>query len=335
MTRPRVFITQPVAQSAIDRIAAIADITVNPDSSRILPKVDLVEAVRNCEILFCLLHDTVDNEVIAANPQLRAIASQAITPDRIDVESATRSGIPVTVVPPMVTDASADIAFALLLAVARRVVEGDAAVRKGVFPGSQSAYLLGSDVTGKTIGLIGGKGRIGQAVARRARGFDMRVLYYGPHQLPADEEERIGFEYCAFDDLIAQSDFVSLHAALRPETRHLVGEREFKLMKPTAFFINTARGPIVDEAALARALEAGEIAGAGLDVFEHEPEIEPALLTMPNVVLAPHLGSAARDVRERMANKVVDNIIAIVEGRTPPNCVNPETLRQPMQQSVG
>ena len=334
MTRPRVFITQPVAQSAIVRIAAIADITVNPDSSRILPKAELIEAVRNCEILYCLLHDTVDHAVIAANPRLRAIASQAITPDRIDVKSATRLGIPVTVVPPIVTDASADIAFALLLAVARRVVEGTALVRKGVFPGSQSAYLLGSDVTGKTIGLIGGKGRIGQAVARRARGFDMRVLYCGPHRLPEDEEKTIGFEFCPFDDLIAQSDFVSLHAALLPETRHLVGEREFRRMKPTAFFINTARGAIVDEAALARALETGEIAGAGLDVFEHEPEIEPALLTLPNVVLTPHLGSAARDVRERMANKVVDNIVAIIEGRTPPDCVNPETLAAPLSQSV-
>ena len=326
MTRPRVFVTQPVAQSAIERIAAIADITVNPDSSRILPKAELIEAVRNCDILFCLLHDTVDDAVIAANPQLRAIASQAITPDRIDLKSATRHGIPVTVVPPMVTEASADIAFALLLAVARRVVEATALVREGGFPGAQSAYLLGSDVTGKTIGLIGGKGRIGQAVARRARGFDMRVLYFGPHRLPADEEKEIGFEFCPFDDLLAQSDFVSLHAALRPETRHLVGEREFKRMKPTAFFINTARGPIVDEAALARALEAGEIAGAGLDVFEHEPDVEPALLTMPNVDLTPHLGSAAHDVRERMANKVVDNIVAIIEGRTPPNCANPEML---------
>jgi len=334
MTRPRVFITQPVAESAIDRIAAIADIKVNPDSSRILPKADLIKAVRSCDILYCLLHDTIDHAVIAANPRLRAIASQAITPDRIDLETATRFGIPVTVVPPMVTEASADIAFALLLAVARRVVEGTALVREGVFPGAQSAYLLGSDVTGKTIGLIGGKGRIGQAVARRARGFDMRVLYCGPHRLPADEENGIGFEFCPFDDLIAQSDFVSLHAALRPETHHLVGEREFRRMKPTAFFINTARGPIVDEAALVRALEAGEIAGAGLDVFEHEPEIEPALLTLPNVVLTPHLGSAARDVRERMANKVVDNIEAIIEGRTPPNCVNPETLRATMRQPV-
>lgn len=330
MTRPRIFITQPVAESAIERIAAIADVTVNPDASRILPKAALIEAVRNADILYCLLHDIVDQEVLAANPRLRAIASQTITPDSIDLQYATRFGIPVTVVPPIITDATADITFALLLAVARRVVEGDALVRKGVFPGSQSAFVLGSDVTGKTIGLIGGKGRIGQAVARRARGFDMRVLYCGPHQLPAAEEKTIGFEYCTFDDLIAQSDFVSLHAALRPETRHLVGEREFKRMKPTAFFINTARGPIVDEAALARALEAGEIAGAGLDVFEREPEVEPALLTMPNVVLTPHLGSAARDVRETMANKVVDNIVAIVEGRTPPNCVNPETLGAPI-----
>ncbi|HSG95381.1 MAG TPA: NAD(P)-dependent oxidoreductase, partial [Afifellaceae bacterium] len=184
---------------------------------------------------------------------------------------------------------------------------------------------LGGDVSGKTIGLIGGKGRIGQATARRARGFDMRVLYWGPRRLPVEEEKKVGFDYCGFDDLLAQSDFVSLHAALLPETRHLIGDREFKLMKPTAYFINTARGPIVDEAAMARALAAGEIAGAGLDVFENEPAVEPALLTLPNVVLTPHLGSAAREARENMANLVADNIIAIIEGRTPPNCVNPET----------
>jgi len=326
MAGPRVFVAQPVAESALDRLAGIADVTVNPDASRILPRADLITAVRNTDILYCLLHDTVDREVMTANPGLKAVASQSITPDRIDVAAATELGIPVTVVPAVVTEATADIAFALLLAVARRIVEGDALVRAGGFPGAQSACLLGADVAGKTIGLVGGKGRIGQAVARRAHGFAMRVLYWGPRRLPKDEERAAGLEYMDFDDLLRTSDFVSLHAAMRPETHHLISTREFALMKPTAFIINTARGPVIDERALVRALEAGEIAGAGLDVFENEPAVEPGLLEMNNVVLTPHLGSAAHDVREGMAHRVVDNIIALIEGRTPPNCVNPEVL---------
>lgn len=326
MTRPKTFITQPVADSAVERIAAVSDVTINPDASRILSHDKIVEAVRNTDILYCLLHDRIDREILAANPDLRAVAAQAITPDEIDIEAASEFGIPVTVVPRMVTDATADIAIALLLAVARRIVEGNALIRNGIFPGSQSAYLLGSDVTGKTIGLIGGKGRIGRAVARRARGFDMNILYWGPRRMPAEEEQAASMEYCEFETLLKYSDFVSVHAALSPETYHLFGEREFQLMKPTAFLINTARGPIVDEQALVDALQANMIAGAGLDAHEHEPNVNPALLGMPNVVMTPHLGSAARDVRERMANRVADNIVSIIEGRMPPDCVNPGVL---------
>ena len=326
MARARVFVTQPVASSALDRLKPLAEVTVNPDASHILPRDRLIEGMKTTDILYCLLHDTIDREVMSAKPGLRAIASQSITPDRIDVAAATELGIPVTVVPAVVTEATADIAFALLLAVARRIVEGDALVRAGGFPGAQSAHLLGGDVSGKTIGLIGGKGRIGQAVARRAHGFAMRVLYWGPRRLPEDEEQAAGLEYIDFDDLLRGSDFVSLHAAMRPETHHLMSDREFGLMKPTAYIVNTARGPIIDEKALVRALQAGEIAGAGLDVFENEPHVEPELLRMKNVVLAPHLGSAAHDVREGMAHRVVDNIIALIEGKTPPNCVNPEVL---------
>ena len=326
MARARVFVTQPVASSALDRLKPLAEVTVNPDASHILPRDRLIEGMKTTDILYCLLHDTIDREVMSAKPGLRAIASQSITPDRIDVAAATELGIPVTVVPAVVTEATADIAFALLLAVARRIVEGDALVRAGGFPGAQSAHLLGGDVSGKTIGLIGGKGRIGQAVARRAHGYAQREHYWGPRPLPEDEEQAAGLEYIDFDDLLRGSDFVSLHAAMRPETHHLMSDREFGLMKPTAYIVNTARGPIIDEKALVRALQAGEIAGAGLDVFENEPHVEPELLRMKNVVLAPHLGSAAHDVREGMAHRVVDNIIALIEGKTPPNCVNPEVL---------
>lgn len=327
MTRPRVFVTQPVAASAIDRLRAVADVSVNPDSLHIVSKEELIVAVRAADILFCLLHDRVDRDVIAAGARLRAIASMKITPSDIDVAAATERRIPVTVIAPIVTEATADIHFALLLAVARRVVEGDRLVRAGVFPGAQSAHLLGAWVHGKVIGLIGGGGRIGKAVAKRAQGFSMRTLYWTPRRKPASEEREAGLTYVPYDQLLSESDFVSVHAPLTPETRHLIGEREFRLMKPTAFLINTARGPIVDEQALVRALTERRIAGAGLDVFENEPRVEAALLTMHNVVLTPHLGSAVRELRESMANVVVDNIMAVLEGRRPPNCWNPEIYK--------
>jgi glyoxylate reductase len=324
MSRPRIFITQPVAQSAIARLQGVAAVDFNPVSVHIPTKDEMLAAVRQHDILFCLLQDRVDAEVIAANPGLRMIASMKITPSDIDVAAATARRIPVTVIPPVVTEATADIHFALLLAVARRLVEGDRLVRAGVFPGSQSSHLEGAGVWGKTIGLIGGGGRIGRAVARRALGFSMRVLYWAPRRKPETDERAAGISYVPFDQLLAESDFVSMHAPLTPETRHLMGAREFALMKPTAFFVNTARGAVVDEAALARALAERRIAGAGLDVFEHEPHVEPALLAMQNVVLTPHLGSAVRELRESMAHIVVDNILAVLEGKQPPNCWNPE-----------
>lgn len=325
MRQPRVFVTQPIARSALDRLNAVALVDMNPDASRVMSKRSLIAAARKCDILFTKLHDTVDCEVIAANPNLRAIASQSITPDNTDVAEATKRGISVTVVPPIVTDATADIHFGLMLAVARRVVEGDRLVRSGGFPGGQSDFLAGAGVSGKTIGLVGGGGRIGQATARRARGFDMRVIYWGPRR-NLEAERAIPMEYVEFDDLLRQADFVSVHSPMRPETRHQIGAREFALMKPTAFVVNTARGPIVDEAALVSALKNKQIAGAGLDVFEHEPKVTAALLKMPNVVVTPHLGSAVVEVRETMENIVVDNILALLKGQRPPNLVNPEVL---------
>jgi glyoxylate reductase len=230
------------------------------------------------------------------------------------------------VIAPIVTEATADIHFALLLAVARRVLEGDRLVRAGIFPGAQSAHLLGAWVHGRTIGLIGGGGRIGRAVAKRAQGFSMRTLYWTPRRKPESEERAAGLTFAPLDELLRESDFVSLHSPLNGGTHHQIGARELGLMKKTAFIVNTARGPIVDEAALVRALKAKRIAGAGLDVFEHEPKMNAELKRMKNVVLEPHLGSATLEVREEMANIVVDNIEALLDGRTPPNCVNPEVL---------
>lgn len=325
--RPRIFITQPVAESAVARLRAVADVEMNPDTLHIATRDELLERVPQLDILFCLLHDKVDRDIIAAGKRLRAIASMKITPSDIDVAEATARRIPVTVIAPIVTEATADIHFALLLAVARRVVEGDRLVRAGLFPGAQSAHLLGAWVHGKTIGLIGGGGRIGRAVAKRAQGFSMRTLYWTPRRKPESEERTAGLEYVPYDRLLAESDFVSVHAPLNAETRHLVGERELRLMKPTAFLVNTARGPIVDEKALVRALKEKRIAGAGLDVFENEPKVEPELLAMQNVVLTPHLGSAVMELRESMANVVADNILAVLEGKRPPNCWNAEIYK--------
>ena len=325
--RARIFVTQPVARSAIERLRTVAEVDFNPDPVHIPDQKEMLAAVRAHDILFCLLHDRVDAEAIAANPGLRMIASMKITPSDIDVAAASARRIPISVIPPIVTEATADLHFALLLAVARRVVQGDRLVRAGVFPGAQSSHLEGAGVAGKVIGLVGGGGRIGRAVARRAQGFSMRTIYWTPRRKPEAEEREAGIEYVPMDRLLAESDFVSIHAPLDPQTRHLIGERELRLMKPTAFIVNTARGPIIDEATLARVLAEGRIAGAGLDVFEHEPKVEPALLAMPNVVLTPHLGSAVGELRQSMAHVVVDNILAVLDGKQPPNCWNPEIYR--------
>lgn len=322
----RIFVTQPVYESALARLRAIADVTSNPDARQVLPRDRLIDGVRGCDILFSLLHDRIDREVITANPKLRAIASMSITPDNIDVAAATARRIPVTVVPALAVESTADTHFALLLAVARRVVEGDRLVRRGIFPGSQANYLLGSGAYGKTIGLVGGRGRIGRAVAARAKGFAMGILYCGPRPMEKAAEEALGAVHVPLDRLLAEADFVSLHPRLTDETRHMIDARALALMKPTAFLINTARGAVVDEAALIKALTEKRIAGAGLDVFEDEPDVDPALTRLPNVTLTPHLGSAVFEVREAMANAVVDNIVALLEGRRPPNIVNPEVL---------
>jgi len=324
--KPRVFVTQPIADSAIKRLRALGSVKVFPDDSRIVPHRTLIAAVRKADILFCLLHDKIDRAVIAANPKLRHIAAQSISPSNIDVAEATKRSIAVTVVPPVTTEATADLNFGLMLAVARRMMEGDRLVRAGKFPGGQSRHLLGSIVHGRTIGLIGGGGLIGKAVARRARGFSMRVLYWTPRRKPESEERESGLTFVPLDELLRESDFVSLHSPLNTQTRHQIGAREIGLMKKTAFLINTARGAIVDEAALVRALRSKKIAGAGLDVFEHEPKVHPELKRLKNVVLAPHLGSATVEVREQMANIVVDNIEALLGGRVPPDCVNPQVL---------
>jgi glyoxylate reductase len=323
----KIFVTQPIPEKALTRLRELAEIELNPDPLHIITKPELMAALKRNQYLFCLLHDRVDAEVINSGQSLKLIASMAITPAGVDVAAATARRIPVTTIPPLVTEATADIHWALLLAVARRVVEADRALRSGVFPGGQSMRFMGSEVHGKNLGIVG-LGAIGEAVARRATGFGMRILYTKRRRLDEAREATLGVEYRSLDDLLRESDFVSVNAALSPETVHLIGDRELSLMRPSAYLVNTARGPIVDEKALVRALEQKRIAGAALDVYEHEPMVEPGLIDLPNVVLTPHLGSAALDTRERIADIVVENIAAVIEGRRPPNLYNPDIYRK-------
>ena len=325
MTRPRVLISQPIAPRALERLRSFAEVEMGEDASRIMPRAELLERIPRADALLHLMHDVVDAEMIAAGKKLKVIASMSIHPATLDISAATTRKIPVTTIPAIVTEATADLNFALILAVARRLVEGDVALRRGIFPGSQSHHFAGHAVYGKTLGIVG-MGRIGAAVARRARGFGMSVLYNRRKRLPEAGERELGVSFASLDDLLAKSDFVSVNCAFTPETRHLIGARAFGLMKPSAILVNTARGPIVDEAALVQALESGRIAGAGLDVYEQEPRVHPGLLPLKQVVLTPHLGSAVAELREQMAEVVVDNIQAVLEGRRPPNLHNPEVL---------
>ena len=319
----KVFVTQPIPEKALARLREVAEVELNPDSTHMITKSELIAGLKRNNYLVCLLHDRVDAETIDASSYLKLIASMAITPAAVDIAAASARGIPVTNIPPFVTEATADLNFALLLAVARRVVEGDRALRSGIFPGSQSIHFVGGEVNGKTLGIVG-LGDIGEAVARRAKGFSMRILYTKRRRLDEAREVALGVEYRRLNDLLKESDFLSINAALSPETVHLIGDRELRLMRPSAYLINTARGPIVHEKALVQALEEKRIAGAALDVYEREPLVEPGLISLSNVVLTPHLGSAALDTRERVADILVDNAIAVIEGRRPPNIYNPE-----------
>ncbi len=321
----KVFVTQPVPEVPLSRLRDVAHVEMFPDPGKILPYDQLLREIVSSDVLYCLLHDRVDGRVIETGKALRLIATSAIVPANVDIAAATARKIPVTVIPNIVAEATADLQWGLLMAVARRIPEADRAVRRGFFPGAQSMYFVGREVNGKTLGTIG-LGAVGKAIALRARGFGMRVLYTKRHQLPVEEEERLTARCCGLDELLRESDFVVINAAYHPGTHHLIGARELALMKPTACLINTARGPIVDEGALVEVLKTARIAGAALDVYEHEPRVHPDLPALENVVLTPHIGSAAQDTRERIASIVVDNILAFLNGDRPPNLYNPEVF---------
>lgn len=321
--KPKIFITQPIPDKVFQLLEPYGKIEFNPDAKHILDKQELIEAVKRCDYLLSRLSDLIDADVIRANPHLKLIASMAIVPSAIDIVAATACKIPVTTVPPITTDVTADLNWALLLAVARNVVQGDRALRSGVFPGGQAMCFLGSGIVGKTLGIIG-MGQIGEAVAKRAKGFEMQILYYKRNRLSPEREKELQVRFVSLADLLRNSDFVSVNIASTAENHHLIGNRELKRMKPTAYIINTARGRIIDEKALVEALRNGTIAGAGLDVYEHEPHVDPGLIELDNVVLTPHLGSATLQTREAMGMVTAENIIAMIEGRRPPNICNPE-----------
>jgi len=323
-SRSRVFLTRKLFAPAMNLLRGRVELRVWPGEEP-PPKEVLIREVRDVDGLLCLAFDRIDADVINAGRNLKVISQVAVGYDNIDVEAATQRGIYVTNTPGVLTETVADLTWAILLAAARRVVEADRCIRRGGWTRPWFDVMLGSDVYGKTLGIVG-LGRIGSAVARRARGFNMKILYYSRTRKPKLERE-LNAKYVDLDTLLRESDFVTLHVPLTRETYHMIGERELRLMKPTAFLINTARGAVVDEKALYRALKEGWIRGAALDVYEREP-ISPdhPLLKLENVVLTPHIGSATAETRVGMAVLAVKNLLAALEGEVPPNLVNPEVL---------
>lgn len=284
-----------------------------------MAREELLAEVAEADALIAILRDRIDEELLDAAPRLKVVANVAVGYDNIDVDAASRRGVVVANTPDVLTEATADLAFALLLAAARRLGEGERLVRSGLWTGWEPGQLLGRDVAGRTLALVG-LGRIGAAVARRARGFSMRVLYAARRE--AAEAGELGAERAPIADLLREADFLSLHCPLTPETRHLIGENELAAMKSTAILVNTARGPCVDEAALARALAQGEIGGAGLDVFEEEPRVHPDLLASERAVLAPHVGSATTTARRKMAETAARGAAEVLAGRMPTTAIN-------------
>ncbi|GAA1790514.1 D-glycerate dehydrogenase [Planosporangium flavigriseum] len=320
----RVVVTQPIHREASEKLRSAGLDVVESAQARPVGGQELADLCAGAAAVITHLTDRVDATVFTANPQLRVVANVATGYDNIDVAAASGAGVAVTNTPDVLTDATADLTLALMLAVARRIPEGDAMLRRGEYTGWQlMQHPMGLDVSGRTIGIVG-MGRIGRAVARRAHlGFGMPVRYVGRSPgHPADDAE-IGARRVGLPELLAQSDFVSLHCPLTPETRHLISAAALRAMKPTAVLVNTARGPLVDERALARALRAGEIAGAGLDVFEREPEVESELLDLrERVVLMPHVGSATESTRRRMSEVAVANVLSVLAGDPPINPVS-------------
>ncbi len=324
--KPTVYVTRELPGDAVDRLRRAASVRVWPEELP-PPRDVLLREAAAADGLIALLTDRIDADLLDAAPRLRVVSNVAVGYDNIDVAEATRRAVLVTNTPGILTETTADFAFALLMAAARRVVEADRYTRQGRWKTWGPQVLLGQDVHGACLGIVG-LGAIGLEVAKRARGFGMRILYQDHRRRPR-EERRYGLVHTELDQLLREADFVSLHVPLTNDTRHLIGERELSLMKPTAVLVNTARGPVVDQQALYRFLKEGRIAAAALDVTEVEPiPMNEPLLTLDNVIIAPHIASASVATRTRMASVAADNLLAALRGEEPPNCVNRQALRR-------
>jgi lactate dehydrogenase-like 2-hydroxyacid dehydrogenase len=321
--KPRVFVTRPMPEEVMKLLSTQCEVESHLEDSPI-SEDDLARSLRDGNVEGLLVAGArVTARVVREANRLRVVANAGVGYDHVDVAACSERRIPVTNTGGVLEETTADLAFALLLAAARRVVEGDRLIREGAWKQWTWSLLWGSDIHHQTLGIVG-LGHIGQAVARRARGFSMRILYHSRRRVDPGIERAVGAEYVSKEALLRESDFITLHCPLTPETHHWIGRSELEMMKPAAFLINTARGKVVDEQALAEALEARKLAGAGLDVFEQEPLVHPALLKLPNVVLTPHVGSATADTRFKMAALAAENLLAALQGRRPPNVVNPE-----------
>jgi glyoxylate reductase len=322
MPKPRVFLSRELPPDVMRALRERCELTANLED-RVLSKAELIAATTGMDGLLCLLTDTIDAEVLDIQPRLKVVSNYAVGFNNVDVAAATARGIPICNTPGVLTETTADFAWTLMMAIARRVVEADRYTREGRFKQWEPMLLLGTDVHGKTLGLIGA-GRIGQAMARRARGFSMRVVYADVFDPPANVVDELQMEKVPLEQLLRRSDYVSVHAPYTAETHHLIGAPQLAQMQAGAYLINTARGPLVDEAALVQALKNKQIAGAGLDVYEREPELAPGLIDLDNVVLAPHTASASLETRTKMGMLAVDNLMAVLEGKRAPHTVNPE-----------
>ncbi|HVN23337.1 MAG TPA: D-glycerate dehydrogenase [Syntrophorhabdales bacterium] len=323
--REKILVTGRIPDDVLRSLRQRFDVEANTQD-RPMERERVLRALADKDGLISLVGDIINSELLDRTPRLRMIAQMAVGYDNVDLGAATARGIPVSNTPDVLTDATADLTFALVLALSRRIVELDKLVRRGEFKFWAPMLFLGREVSGKTLGIVG-FGRIGQAVAERARGFRMRILYNDLQKIAGEREQELNAEYANLERLLKEADFVSLHVSLNEETRHLISQSELALMKPTACLINAARGPVVDEKALVKALRSNIIAGAGLDVYENEPVLESGLMELENVILLPHVGSATLETRTRMASLAAENLSAGLEGKVPPNLLNPEVLQ--------
>lgn len=323
MTRPNVLVTRRIPEAGLSLLEASCDVRINPHD-RAFTRQELLDGAAEADGVIGLLTDRIDAEFFDAAKKLKGYANYAVGFDNIDVAEATRRGVPVSNTPDVLTLATAELAWTLLFAVARRLVESANAMKSGDWPGWGPLQFIGADVTGATLGIVGA-GRIGTAMARMSKGFKMRVVYStASGRVNETLKSELGAAAVSFEELLEKSDFISIHAPLTPHTRHMFNADAFRKMKRTAYLINTGRGPIINEAELVAALASGEIAGAGLDVYEFEPKTAEGLLALPNAVCAPHIGSSTHSSRDGMARLAAENMLAMLAGKKPPTCLNPD-----------